>query len=299
MRLDPRRTDLPTNKCVVAVSNVDIDLTKKQYVHHAPFLILLHFMQTCHLGGICSHASHSLSLFTRTPLCSLPIFLHCLSISLCPLTSALTHPHRYELLLRIMNENLGSEPWMKFEMHEDRLSRGSQSPSRRHPADLDTSAHGGNLERALYTQVTERGGSLGLGGLSVGAGSDTAGDNSSTSARRTSTAAPHADADGKARVLPEFYGSITFTNVRMEIFLDEVDGGAPEPLARLDLIDTTISYASSSDGTDEGFSSQVRDRRSPRASDPPACTSSHTQCVCSLSSLTIQASSYRAHCCLA
>jgi len=94
MRLDPRRTDLPTNKCVVAVSDVDIDLTKKQYVHHAPFLILLHFMQTCRVGGICSHASHSLSLFTRTPLCSLSIFLHCLSISLCPLTPALTHTHR-------------------------------------------------------------------------------------------------------------------------------------------------------------------------------------------------------------
>jgi hypothetical protein len=202
-----------------------------------------------------------------------------LSLPSLPTHAALTHPHRYELLLRIMNENLGSEPWMKFEMHEDRLSRGSQSPSRRHPTDLDTSAHGGNLERALYTQVTERGGGLGLGGLSVGAGSRAAGDNSSSSARRTSTAAPHADADGNARVLPEFYGSITFTNVRMEIFLDEVDGGAPEPLARLDLIDTTISYASSSDGTDEGFSSQVRDRRSPRASDPLACTSSHTVCL--------------------
>ena len=60
---------------------------------------------------------------------------------------------RYELLLRVMNENLGSEPHMKFEMHEARLTRGSQSPSRRRPTDLGSSSHVGNLERALYTQV--------------------------------------------------------------------------------------------------------------------------------------------------
>ena len=32
MRVDPRRVDLPLNKCVVAVSDVDIDLTKRQCV---------------------------------------------------------------------------------------------------------------------------------------------------------------------------------------------------------------------------------------------------------------------------
>jgi hypothetical protein len=149
---------------------------------------------------------------------------------------------QYGLLLCVLNENLGSEPWMKFGLHESGLSRGAETPSRLHPTDLNAGKIPSDFGKPADSRPVDDVTFIGL------------------DAAKSDSGASHitdADAPRESRVRPEFYGSVNFTNVCLEIFFDAIAGGDPEPLARLDLINTSISYASSSDGHPDSFSSQV------------------------------------------
>lgn len=172
--------------------------------------------------------------------------------------------HQYGLILNVLNENFGSEAYMDLGLKHPKKDTVLDSPTRQRARSLNGHPDEamGDLERAVLEQVHHLG--------SVGAGiAATVGGRVASGAEPGAELVADAVVDDAAPASETtkwvaFDSSVAFKNVRLELFTSDTqraDGTVlfdePESLARLDLIDSTLSFTSYTDGTDASYISAV------------------------------------------